>query len=494
MERPSARGAGSAITWKAAQLGGTKLVFLIRILVLARLLSPDDFGLLAIATVAIGVSSRLTDLGMIPALVQSESTEERLYDVAWTVGMVRAVAIGVVVYLSAPLVADLFSDARAASLMRVLALQPMLEAVASIRVVDFIRKLNFRSVTLIRLPAAVSNTVVAIALAPSFGVWALVAGALAGPATSLVLSYVLAPYRPRISFDREAAQSLIRFGRWILLAGVTALVASTTLRFVISRQLGTVELGLYYLAASLAFLPSEIMSQVVGDVTFPMYSRLQDAQAAFARTFRSVFAATAALLVPSCLLLIALSPGLVEFALGEKWQGTVPIIQILGTVNIIGLLGENVGPVLKGAGRPNRMVAIEVVQSVIIISLAWIFTSSWGVQGAALAWIPAIAMSQLMSVRFVRQIIAHPFKGLGKILISVVASSVVGVLAAVWLFSRLPSFTGLVLAAVGSGLLIAGLLLILDRWLSLGLGQDIGRVFPQLAPLLAVFVTREDNK
>jgi O-antigen/teichoic acid export membrane protein len=381
VERPSTRGAGSALPWQALQLIGTKFIFVVRLVVLARLLSPDDFGLLVIAMIAIGVSNRLTDLEMIPTLVQSEREEDGLYDVAWTVGMVRAVAIGVFIYLCAPLIAELFSDPRAAALMRVLALQPMLEALASIRVVDFIRQRNFRSVTLIRLPTAVSNTVVAIALAPSLGVWALVAGALAGPATSLLLSYVLAPYRPRISLNPEAAGSLIRFGRWIFLAGIAALISSAILRLVISRQLGTVELGLYYLAASLAFIPSEVMSHVVGAVTFPLYSRLQDSRVDLARTFRSVLASLAALLVPPCFLLIALSPGLVEFALGEKLHGTVPIIQILGAVSIISLLGEIVAPILKGAGRPKGVAVIESVQAVILISVVGFFATKWGVTG-----------------------------------------------------------------------------------------------------------------
>ncbi|NNE36167.1 MAG: oligosaccharide flippase family protein, partial [Rhodothermales bacterium] len=300
-------------------------------------------------------------------------------------------------------------------------------------------------------------------------------------------------YRPRISFDRQAAGSLIRFGRWIFLAGVAGLFAGTMLRYVISRQLGTVELGLYYLAASLAFLPSEIMSQVVGDVTFPMYSRLQGAHEAMARTFRSVLSGTVTLLIPSCLLLIALSPGLVEYALGEKWHGTVPIIQMLGTVNIIGLLGDNVAPILKGAGRPNRVVAIEVTQSVILISLAWMFTSSWGVQGAALAWIPAIAVSQFMSAIFVKQLIPRPFRGLGKILSSVVAATSIGLLAAIWIFGTLPSFAGLILSATGSGFLIAALLFILDRSFSLGVAQDLASVFPQLASVLGVSAQRDSK-
>jgi O-antigen/teichoic acid export membrane protein len=288
MHKPIAEQAGTSISWKAIQHAGVKIIFLIRLVILARLLSPDDFGLLAISMVAIEVLMSITDFGMIPALVQRTDIDRNHYDSAWTVGVVRGLAIAGFVFLAAPLIADLFAEPRSAWIIRAVSFRPLIEASASIGVANLIRSLSFRPLAFIKLSEALANTVISIALAPYLGVWALVAGSLIGPAVYLAVSYILVPHQPRLNFDRNAVGSLIRFGRWIFLTGLIAVAGSSVLRVVISRQLGTVELGLYFLSAKLAFLPAEIASEVIGDVSFPLYSRLQENLEKVTRAFQSL--------------------------------------------------------------------------------------------------------------------------------------------------------------------------------------------------------------
>jgi PST family polysaccharide transporter len=144
--------AGSALVWRAIQLGGVKVIFMVRLLVLAWLLTPEDFGLMAIAVTAIGFFLNVTDFGMIPALVQGAEVDEKQYNAAWTVNISRALLISLTVILVAPLVAQIFAEPRAISLIRVLALRPLLEALASIKVADLTRKLQFYPLAMIKLP------------------------------------------------------------------------------------------------------------------------------------------------------------------------------------------------------------------------------------------------------------------------------------------------------------------------------------------------------
>jgi O-antigen/teichoic acid export membrane protein len=359
MKEPIAQQAGSALFWKGVQHTGVKAILFVRLIILARLLSPDDFGLLAISMVAIEFMTRVTDLGMVPALVQRSSADDTHYDTAWTVGVVRAIAIAAIVFLGAPYIAELFDDPRATVIIRVLAILPLIEAAASIKVTELLRNLRFRSLAFIKLPQALANTVVSIALAPSLGVWALVAGALAGPAAYLAISYVLAPHQPRFRLARSAAHSLIRFGRWIFVNGLIVVSGAAVLRLVISRQLGTAELGLYVLGAKLAFFPAEVASDVIGEVTFPLYARLQSNLQKVTRAFQSVLTGMFVLLVPIAALLIVLAPSLVEYVLGPRWEDTVPVIQILAFAAIIGLLGDTVVPLLEGVGQPYKIVILE---------------------------------------------------------------------------------------------------------------------------------------
>ena len=472
--------------WRATQQIGVKLIFLIRLVILARLLSPEDFGLLAISSLVIDVLIRVTDFGMIPALVQSIDADEKHYDVAWTVGILRALTVTAVTILAAPLVAQIFHEPRTLNIIRMLALRPIIDAAASIRVAGLTRDLHFRSLALMELPKALANTLLSIILASRLGVWCLVAGSLAGSVTYLLASYLLAPCRPRLSLDSRAAQPLIRFGRWIFLTSLTVMAGQSVLRAVVARQLGAGELGLYYLAVSLAFLPVEIASQIVGEVAFPFYSRLQADIRQATLAFRSILISLLTLLLPSLALLIVLAPSLVQTVLGPQWEGTEPIIQVLALANIIGLLGESIVPVLQGSGRPDRVWMIEMIQSSVLISFVWGLTNLYGVVGTALAWIPAVIASQFIGISFVRRTLTRPFAGLGKPIAIVAIISTLTASTAVVVDKATAGLSGFVLACLLGLILAAAMLWTVERRYGLGLSEGLVRAFPRLATLMGL--------
>jgi O-antigen/teichoic acid export membrane protein len=484
VDRSLAEKVGAALGWKATQHAGTKVIFLIRTLILARLLSPDEFGLLAIATVAIGSLLSLTEFGMLQALVQREESQKDHYDVAWTVGIVRALAITGVVILCAPLIAQLFGDPRAAGIIQVLALRPLIEAAASIKVTDLTRELRFRALTFIVLPPAVIDTIVSVALASYLGVWALVAGVMSGAMVGTAISYFFAPYRPRLSFEPRAAMPLVRFGRWIFARSLVIVLGGALLQLVISRQLGTTALGLYFLAGKLGFLPYEIATQVIGVVAFPLYARLQSNSQYASRVFREVFTTMATLFLPLYALIVALAPSLVQHVLGARWIGTAPVIQLLAVAGAVGLFGDAVGPLLQGLGQPQRVLIVTATQNVVLIVFVWILGVRNGLIWAAAAWLPAIMVSQLLNAIFVARAVPHPFNGIGKRLLTVIAASLVGGAIGYMVTHLLANFAGLLIAAILSPAVIASLIWSLDKHFELGILGNLPRLFPQVSALI----------
>jgi O-antigen/teichoic acid export membrane protein len=476
--------AGSAIVWQAAQYGSEKVIFLLRLIILAKLLSPDDFGLLAIASVAIDFLLRISNFGMIPALVQREDATEDHYDAAWTIGVLRALAITVIVFFAAPVIAEFFFEPRAANILRALAIRPLLDAAASIMVTRFTRKLDFRALVIMQLPRALTNAIVSIVLAPWLGVWALVAGNLAGPGVYLILSYFIAPHRPRLSFQFSALRSLAKFGRWVFWTSIIAMGGQTILRLVISRELGAAELGLYYLAASLAFLPTDIASQIVGEVAFPFYARLQKDLRQATEAFKVILTSLAVLLLPVTALLIALAPSLVSDVLDERWAGSILIIQVLAFASIIDMLGETISPILKGTGHPDKVMIMESAQSLLLILMVLVLTPAFGLVGAALAWLPSVAIAQLIGLFFVRKILIQPFTQIRTPLLVVFLISILGGLAAYMVDMIIPGIAGLITAVVLSAALVAILLWLLERRFALGLTNGLLQAFPRLAAYL----------
>lgn len=479
-----AKQAGNALIWKGIQRAGANIIFLVRLLILARILLPEDFGLLAIAMTAIGFLSKITDFGMLPALVQHSQVTDQHYNTAWSVGVVRAMTITGVVILASPLIAEIFAQPHAADIIRVLAVLPLIEAVASIKVADLHRKLQFRSLAIAKLLDALTNTFVAIALAPSIGVWALVAGTLSGPLVYMVMSYVLAPHRPRLSIDLDAARPLIRYGRWIFLTSLIAISGSAVLRVIISRQLGAAELGLYFLAAKLAFFPAGVTNEIVGDVAFPVYARLKAEIGEAARAFRTMFSGMLVVLTPVCVLMIVLAPSLISNVLGPRWAGTLPLIRLLAVVCVIGVVADAAVPVLKGLGQPHKYAALEGVQTLFLIIFAWIFTKHFGLTGAALAWIPAIIGSLIASILFLQQTLPRPFKEIGSSLIAITFASGSGACLAIYIDNIFNGFLGFTLAACSAAIVTAFLLRVLDRRFNIGLTTDFAKAFPQAAAFL----------
>lgn len=481
MDRDLQRHAGSAILWRGAQLAGTKIIFFMRLFVLARLLSPTEFGLVAVAMVAIDVLVSITNFGMIPALVQQKDARNEHYDAAWTVGLLRSLTITAVVFLGAPIIIVIVDEPRVLNLVRVLAFIPTIDALASIGLTGLMRKLAFRELAVVDMAKTLVNTVISIVLAPSVGVWALVAGSLAGSLTYTTISYLLAPYRPQLRFDWRSIQPLIRYGRWIFLTSLVAVSGSAVVRIVVSRQLGATELGLYFLAARLAFLPTEVAGEVVGGVAFPIYARLQTQLDQAAYVFRAHLIGLSALLIPTFTMIAILAPGLVRFVLGTRWQGTEQIIQMLVVIGILGLVTDIAVPAFKGLGYPVHITLVEGAQSLLLILFIYGFTQRYGLLGAPLAWFPAIFGSLTIAVVALCKIIPRPFDGLTRPMLAIAMTSLLGGFTATAVTVLLPTLIGFILTGlVGVGV-IAGLTWFLDRHYALAIGQSLAVLFPQVA-------------
>jgi O-antigen/teichoic acid export membrane protein len=477
--------AGRALLWTGAGLLAGRLISFLRFLILARLLTPVDFGLLAIAWVAIEFLLTVTDVGMVTALVQREEVSERHYDTAWTIGLVRALLVAAVIVAGAPLIAGFFGEPRAAGILRVLALGPVLSAAASIKMAELTRHLEFGKLTMIRLPEAATEAAVSIALAPLLGVWALVAGVLVANLVRLALSYRLAPHWPRVSFSQGAARSLFSFGRWLFVLGILGLAGEALLRAAISRRLGTAELGLFYLAVRLAMLPFTSIEGMIASVGVPVHARLQTDPRRGTRALQTSLVGMLAVLIPGYAVLVVLAGSLVEEVLGPRWAGAAPVIRVLAVAAAIETMGAACTPMLFGLGRPRFVVGLATLKAVLLVAGAWVLTGVAGVVGAAVAWLIADAAAAVGWTVGAARIVVRPLPRLGVQLLAVLAGAAAAALTAFGI-DRLLSGAGAVVAAAALAMGVAAAALwLLDRWLDAGLVDTLGRLFPAVSGRLA---------
>jgi lipopolysaccharide exporter len=486
LNRSLASRTGTALLWQAVQLGGVKAVHFLRILILARLLAPEDFGLLAISLIAIEFLLAVTNPGMIQALVHRRDPAPEDYHAGWTIRVVRAVLVGGILLVAAPWVAQSFAEPRATLLIQVLALRPILEAFGSMRVATLVSELRFRGLAVIHVSEAVVNTALSIALAPLVGVWALVWGPVAGALAGTVASYVVAPYRPSFTLRGTLVGPLIGYGRWVFLAGLFGVGSNLVIQLAVSRGLGAEELGLFFLATRLAYLAWEASNSLVEKVVFPVYAGLQHDPEAAARTFRFFLTAMGTILLPASAVLIILAPGLVEHVLGARWEGTIPLIGILVVATVVGLPGDAAGPLLLGFGRPAGVAILEGIHLGVAAASIWWFLGAFGLVGAPLALLAAIGASQVVAVAMTRRMLPRPFKGLHRSLVMAAAAAVVAGGLAWALQTALPGIVGVGLGVVGSIVGAGAAVWLLDRRMQLGFLEEVGLLFPGAASLLGL--------
>lgn len=460
---PQPHGTGEAIVWRAAQLAVSQAISLVRLLVLARLLAPDAFGLVAVAAVTISLLMGLSNFGLVEALVQRSAPTDNEYDAAWSIGLLRAALVTGALVLMGPVVASLYGEPDAGPIVRVMGLRPMIDAAASIGVARLTRELSFRRLAFMALPASVADAAAAIALAPVIGVWALVSGTLLGAVVQTSLSYAFAPHRPRFRLDHRTAAPLVRYGQWILFAGIVALTVTSLTQIVLTRALGAAALGKYFVATKLAFLPSDAATAVIGAVALPLYARYRDDLHRSNATFGALLSGQVILLFPLYAIIIALAPVL-EGVLGERWAATAPTTQLLAAACMMGVVGDAVTPLLLGQGRSDRAFVIEIVQSGTRLLLLWPLIRFFGVPGAALAWLGGNAASQVAAAFLARDVLAASLGRAGTLrLIAGVVAAALAWLSATRVSAVLHGFPALIAGGTAGVVVAAGVLWALDH-------------------------------
>jgi PST family polysaccharide transporter len=479
--------AGTALILKGVQMGGTKVFYLLGTLVLGRLLTPDDFGLVAIATVAVLTLMTATDTGMTAALVQHSGDDPRQYDVAWTIGLIRGVIVSLVLLLAAPAVAALFGDPKAISMIRLMSLMPFILSVNSPRLADLMRELKFGSLAVFAVVAVVVELTISISLARRLGGAAIIIGKLCGAGVTCVTSYIIAPYRPRFMASYGAARSLIAFGRWLFAIGLMAVASDLFLKVLIARQVGVAALGLFSLADRLAETASQLASEATGSVAFPLYARLRGDSTRVQGVLRAQLIGFMFFLLPASALVIGLAPALEIHVLGPAWAGTSPVIILLTLGYAAEVTFLAVSPLLKATGAGRQLFGIELLQYGVLISSVALLCRPLGIVGAGIARILASIALLIATAWTARGTLGFPLPAVSRPALSLLLlSGFAGVVA--WLCAgALNSAAGVALAGLAGGVTFLACVFIADQPLGIGVRASLGLFFPALVRRPAMY-------
>lgn len=351
---------------------------------LARLLAPDDFGLIALTTVAVQLVAIFAETGLGTALVQRKSvTREQLQTAFWTNLGVSGVLF-LAGTMAAPAIAMLYGDNRITALMQVSLITLPLGSVGSIADAILQRRLAFAQLATIEWLAAFFSGVTAVLLAwYAFGVWALVAQSLVAVAVASSAKMIAAKWTPSATFCISEIYPMFGFGMSVLGCSVINYAAMNMQTIVIGRSLGVSELGYYTLALNLVMLPAAAITGLVSRVMFPALSAVVQEPGRLRRGYWRMLRSVSAVTFPIVVGLGVMAPTAVELLYGDRWKPVVPLIQILTVWGLFQAINVS-GVVFYARARAGIMLAYAC-GSVVVITIAITAGASGGATGVAWA-------------------------------------------------------------------------------------------------------------
>lgn len=369
---------------------------LIRIIILARILVPHDFGLIGIALLIIASLETFSRTGFQQALIQKKNNIESYLDAAWTVLVLRGFILFVILYLSAPYVALFFKSPGAKIVIQVIGISILLQAFHNIGVIYFQKELEFNKQFIYQLSGTLADFIVAISCALILkNAWALVFGLLARDFVRFIVSYLIHPYRPVFRLNLEKIKELFGFGKWILGSSILIFLVTQGGDILVGRLLGVTMLGFYQMAYKISNMPATEITHVISQVAFPAYSKLQDNMPRLREAYLKVLQFTAFLSFPIAGLIFVLAPDFTKIFLGEKWMPMVQAMQVLALSGLVRSITATAGSIFHAVGRPKIDTRWQVVRLSVLAALIYLFIIKWGILGASIAVFLSLFVSNI---------------------------------------------------------------------------------------------------
>lgn len=373
----------SAVLWSGSDIFLRQgLSFFVSVL-LARLITPEEFGTIALLYIFTGLAGLFVDSGFSDALIQKKDINHIDESTVFWFNLGIGIVMSMVLWFSAPWIAHFFENEIVTPLAKVLAVNIFISALGSIHTSLMAKRLEFKTPLKIGAISTMVSGVVGVVMAwLGYGVWALIAQTLLSTFITTTLLWLLNPWRPRSEFSYISLKKLFRFGGFLLLSGLLDTIYNRMYSVLIGKLYGVRELGFYNRADSTRQLPSNILTSMLSRVAFPIFSAASHDRNMLNRGLRMAVSGTMLINVPMMLGLLVVAESLVPVVFGAQWLDSVPILQVLCLAGILWPLHILNLNVLMAQGHSGLLFKLEIVKKVFGIGLL-ILGTSFGVMGIA---------------------------------------------------------------------------------------------------------------
>lgn len=382
--------------WVFALRGAEKILGLIKLIILARLLAPNDFGLFGVALLALSALETFSQTGFQEALVQKEGDISPYLDHVWTVSVIRGITLFIVLFLGAPYIALFFHTPHASTLIQAIGASLLVGGFTNSGVVYFQKELEFNKQFLYRFVTSTADFIVVVVAALVLkNVWALIFGMLVGSLVGVVFSYIIHPFRPHVRLDFTKIRKLFGFGQWVFGSTVLVFLVTQGDDAFVGKFLGATMLGFYQMAYRISNMPATEITRVISQVAFPAYSKIQDDMPRLREAYLRILQVTAFLSFPIAGLIFVLTPDFTEIFLGHQWMLMVPAMQVLACEGLVRSIAATTGPLFYAAGMPTVDTRWQLIRLLVMAALIYPCTAEWGIVGTSIAVLVSIVVSAI---------------------------------------------------------------------------------------------------
>lgn len=374
--------AGAA--WMVAMRFGFRAIGFASTVILARLLVPEDFGIVAMAMMVVGLLEAMSMFGFHVFLIRKQDADRVYYDTAWSMSILRGLFVALLLLLMARFVSDLFGEPRVEQVMYVLALVAVVDGLENVGVVDFRKHFRFDRDFAYMLCPKVGSFVVTISLAVALrSYWALVMGIFFGSVLKVTLSFVMHPFRPKVSL--RVWREIFTYSKWLLANSVMGYISNRGDSFFVAKFGSTQAVGLYAIAYEISNLALSELVVPIQRALLPGFARLADDREKLARNYADGLGLILLVALPVAAGIGVSADLFVPILLGDKWAGAIPLIQILTACGAVRVSWASSGAVYQAVGKPQIITVLLGMSMIVGLPALYFMSKEWGAIGAALA-------------------------------------------------------------------------------------------------------------
>ena len=371
----------TGLFWSSIQSFGTQGVSFVISIVLARLLLPEEFGLIAMITVFIGIGNTLLNAGLGQSLIRTKDPTEEDYSTVFFFNLIGSLIVYVIVYFSAPWIASFYDQPLLVDIVRWYSIIIVINAFSMVQITRLTKQVDFKTQMKVSLPATVLSGFLGVFFAyKGYGVWSLVWMAILNSILNMLFLFYNTKWLPSLIFHADKFNYHFSFGYKLTLSGLLDIVFNNAYNVIIGKYYQPAILGFYDRANKIKNLPVQTLSMVVSRVTYPIFAEFKDDNVRLKSAYKKVMQLLVFIIAPLLLILSALAEPLFRFLFTEKWLQAVPYFQILCWNGILYPVHAFNLNILKVKGRSDLFLKLEIVKKTMILLVLFV-SFQYGIYG-----------------------------------------------------------------------------------------------------------------